>query len=382
MINFNSPNFENYFKKLEEIKKKLRNDNSEEDEKLDDMDFNDLESKKKEEENGEGNDNKIKLNEKEKRKNKKNKGNQQNKIQQLKKKKIAFMKYFFSKTNFIFIIKIILIIIISLSYYFVINLLKVKFKNDFLSFDIINDSINGVYKDSYDIFIKLKRELDIYERRLVNCTTIENKYEIKLPKSIESPKLGNLLMQITSDSSFNKKNISKFKLLYSENACKVLVDNLKDMPYCEKYWSGVLLKGMEQAITHMGVVIGAVINELQTLNTFKNPIVLFNLMNQSSFITYEQFTEYYLLRAYNKTTYIFMSLREERLYSIIFVMQYLLWIYLFISIILFITLTYFIVRYKNIFNSFLNFIGILPIQYLYEDEHLYNEIIQFGNKYY
>ena len=53
LINFNSQNFDTYFKKLEEIKKKLRNDNSDEEEKVDDMDFNDLESKKKETENRE-----------------------------------------------------------------------------------------------------------------------------------------------------------------------------------------------------------------------------------------------------------------------------------------------------------------------------------------
>ena len=384
LINFNSPNFENYFKKLDEIKKKLRNDNSEEEEKVDDMDFNDLDSKKKEEEDGEKNDIKDekKLNEKDKRKKKKKKGNQQNKIQQLKKKKLAIMKSFFFKINVFFIIKIIFIIIISLSYFLIITLLKSKFKNDFLFFDSINDSIYGVYKDSYNIFIMLKRQLDMYERRLVNCTTIENKYEIRLPKSLTPPKLGNLLMQITSDSSYNKKTIDKFKLLYSENACKILVDNINDMPSCEKYWSGVLLKGMEQAITHMGIIIGTVMNELEALNTFNSPIVLFNLMNQSTFIMYEQFTEYYLLRAYNKTTYVFKDLREERLNSIILIIKYILLSYIMISIIVFILLTYFTFKYKYIFNSFLNFIGILPIQYLSEDENLYNEIISFGNKYY
>ena len=46
MVNFNSVNFDDYIKRIDEIKKNLRNDNIEED-KGDDMDFNDGESKKK-----------------------------------------------------------------------------------------------------------------------------------------------------------------------------------------------------------------------------------------------------------------------------------------------------------------------------------------------
>ena len=274
--------------------------------------------------------------------------------------------------------------IITLSYYLTVSLLKAKFKNDFLIFDSLNDSIYGVYKDAYDLFILFKREMDIYERSFKSCTAFENQYYLKLPQSnnITTPKLGNLLMQITGASNFKKETIDKFKLLYSENACKVIVDTPLDMENCEKYWSGVLLKGMEQAITHMGVVIATVINELQTLNLYSTPIVLFNLMNQSNFITYEQFTEYYLLRAYNKTTYIFKEFREEKLNSIINVIAYILFGYVFLSIILFIILIYILFKYKYIFNSFLNFIGIFPIQYISEDETLYEEIIKFGNKYF
>ena len=386
IINFNSPNFDSYLKKLDEIKKKFRNDNSEEEEKADDFDFNDLDSKKKEEEDIEGAEIKEEKKTDEKGKKKKNKksGNHQNKIRQLKIKKLKQMTLFFTQNNLFFIIKIIFIMIITLSYYLTVSLLKAKFKTDFLIIDSLNDSIYGVYKDAYDLFILFKREMDIYERSFKSCTAFENQYYLKLPQSnnITTPKLGNLLMQITGASNFKKETIDKFKLLYSENSCKVIVDTPLDMENCEKYWSGVLLKGMEQAITHMGVVIATVINELQTLNLYNTPIVLFNLMNQSNFITYEQFTEYYLLRAYNKTTYIFKEFREEKLNSIINVIAYILFGYVFLSIILFIILIYILFKYKYIFNSFLNFIGIFPIQYISEDETLYEEIIKFGNKYF
>ena len=46
LIYFNSKNFENYFSKLNEIKKNLKNESSEEDAKEENLDFIDSESKK------------------------------------------------------------------------------------------------------------------------------------------------------------------------------------------------------------------------------------------------------------------------------------------------------------------------------------------------
>ena len=189
-------------------------------------------------------------------------------------------------------------------------------------------------------------------------------------------------MKLTKTFNSNNKKINDFNLLYSGNACILLTNDSKDREYCEKYWSGILLKGMEQAITHMGIVISTILNELQILKDIKNPVVLFHLMNQSSFITYEQFTEYYLLRAYNQTSYIFGYLREERLNSIINIMQYIICIYIIVSIFLFIILFYLVSNYKYIFNLFLNFACIFPVQYLSEDQNIFREIISFGNRYF
>ena len=387
LINFNSTEFDVYIKKLDEIKKKLRNDCSEEDDKADDMDFNELDSKKKDEDDKEGQEmnEEHRSSEKAKNKRKKKSGNKQNKIQQQKKKKLNLMTKFFSTTNIFFIVKIIIVILVSLSYYLLVTLMKIKHKKDYLFFDTINSSIYGVYKDSFDIFVYLKRELDIYERYLLNCNTLGKIiYNMKIPniKEIETPKLGNLIMKITSDSSFDKDTMDAFTLLYSKDACEALIISDSEMDNCKKFWSGVLLKGMEQAITQMGVVIGTVLDELSSLNDLNNTKMLYNLLEQSSFIIYEQFIEYYLLKSYNQTTYIFRDLRIQTINSIIRVMRYILWIYSFISICLFVLLTIFIYNSKQTLNSFLNFIGILPSQYLSEDENLFNEIIKFGNNYF
>ena len=387
IINFNSTNFDSYLKKLDEIKKKLRNDSGEEEDKADDMDFNDLDSKKKDEEEKEGNEQNEEHKSAERGKNKKKKrhGNKQNKIQQQKKKKLNLMTSFFSRTNILFIVKIIIVMLVALSYYLLVVLMKAKFKNEYLAFDIITDSLYGVYKDSYNIFLQFKRELDIYERHLLNCKTMGKiNYDMKIPNisNINIPKLGNLIMQITGSSNFNKDTLKRFTLLYSENACEALIESSSDIKYCEKFWSGVLLKGMEQAITQMGVVIGSVIDELLSLNDVETTKILIDLMDQSAFIIYEQFIEFYLLKSYNITAIILRALRQDKVDSIIKVMKYILWIYSFISIILFIFLTYFIYSSEYTLNSFLNFIGIVPSQYLSEDENLYHEIIKFGNNYF
>ena len=387
IINFNSPNFDSYLKKLGDIKKKLRNDNGEEEDKVDDMDFNYLDSKKKEEEEKEGNElnEDHKSIEKGKKKKRKRHGNKQNKIQQQKKKKLDIMTSFFATSNIFFIVKIIIVMLVSLSYYLLVIFMKAKYKNEYLSFDSINTSIFGVFKDCYNIFLSLKRELDIYERHLLNCKTMGNiNYDMKIPNinNITIPKLGNLIMQITSSSNFDKNTLSKFTLLYSENACEALIESTSGVQYCEKFWSGVLLKGMEQAITQMGVAIGSVLDELISLNDVENTKILYNLIDQSAFIIYEQFIEFYLLKAFVITAHIFDEFGEQKINSIINVMKYILWVYSFISIILFIILNFFLYSSKYTLNLFLNFIGILPSQYISEDENLFNEIIKFGNNYF
>ena len=103
LINFNSNDFDDYIKLLGEIKKKLRNDTSEEEPKEEDIEFNDLDTKKKEEEFIEEIEN---LEEKQSNKiidkNKKKKKSKQSKIQQQRKKKLNFMISFFRKKIYYF----------------------------------------------------------------------------------------------------------------------------------------------------------------------------------------------------------------------------------------------------------------------------------------
>jgi hypothetical protein len=90
------------------------------------------------------------------------------------------MKLYFTKNNILFILKILLIIFISFLYFIIAEIMKTKFKNRFIHFDKINDSIYSAIKESFDIYIPLKRELDLYEQTLTNCEE-RGTYKMKLP---------------------------------------------------------------------------------------------------------------------------------------------------------------------------------------------------------
>ena len=51
-------------------------------------------------------------------------------------------------------------------------------------------------------------------------------------------------------------------------------------------------------------------------------------------------------------------------------------IYVIGSVLLFFVMLYFVCSSKFIFNSFLNFIGIIPVKYLMEDDTLYKDVLR------
>jgi len=378
LINFNSTDFDNYLKKLDEIKKKLRNDTTEEEDKGDDMNL-------KDDEDGEGNDEieKKQLQDSHKTKNKKKDKNKHNKIQQQRKKKLKVMTKFFRINLILFLIKLILILISSMTYYILCIFIKAKYKNEFIDFYKINETIDKVFKDSFDIYLSLKRKTELFEYYLIDCDTIGDFQPIEVPEvgKINTPNFGNVIMEITRDTDLEEKTKEKFSLLFEQNACKALLEGSSEMKYCENFWFGVLLKGLEQSIVQMNIILSSVLDELKSLNDDNNKTLL-GLMSDSSFIEYSQFNEYYLGKAYDLTYHMMVEMRQQKLNSIIKHIRLILVIYLLISIFLFSLMIYFVYNFNALFNSFLNFIGIFPPKYLYEDENFYKEIVKFGEKYF
>ena len=340
----------------------------------------------KDEEEGEGNDilNEKKINEiNGKIKNKKKDKNLKQKIQQQRRNKLNIMTKYFRVNVLFFLIKIIVILFSSLTYYLLSTYIKTIKKNNLVDFYETNESVDNVYKDSFDIYISLLRKLDIYESNLINCQTIGNFVPMDIPKigDLKTPKFGNIVMQITTSTDFESESLDKFNTLYENNACSILIVDSYNMPYCNQFWSGVLLKGLEQAIIQMDVIIGTVLDELQSLNDANNRTLL-SLMSGSSFIEYSQFIQFYIFRAYNETYLLFNDLREQKLKKIINLLKLIIFFYIVISLFLFCLLIYFVYSFNSLFNSFLNFIGIFPSKYLSEDEIFYSEIIHFGEKYF
>ena len=376
LINFNTPNFEGFLNKLNELKKKFRNE-SNEDEDKEDIE-NDFDSKNEEE--NEKNENQKEISQKHLKSSKKNKKKDGNKQKQ-KKNKMKLMTFFFIKENISFGLKILLIIIISLTYYILSIFIGTNKKINLLTFDTINEELIGIFKESFDIYISLKKELVLYEDSLKNCKIDNEKeiYKMKIPlvSEIKTPNLGNNLVAITGESGFSQKTMDNFTELFSGNACPVLSHSASGLYMCSILLDGVLKKGMEQTLTKMGSTTGTIIEELNTIN---NRGKEFNeIINSSSLSLYEAFIEFYYQRAYLVLYEILSNLRSEKLSSIKKLLRMILIGYVILFNLLVLLLIYFIYYTNNIFNSFLNFIWILPVKYLSEDENFYKEVIKFGN---
>ena len=272
--------------------------------------------------------------------------------------------------------------LIVLSYYIITLLLNIKYKNNYLNFDIIINIIENTFKNSFDIYLPIIRELDFYEKHLTNCTTLNGFYKMNIPKAtdIKIPKIENEIMFIMDDNNLKKETIEKFNLIFNGDICQIAANKEKAKLYCKNFWSGVLLKGMRQALAQIGISIVSVLDELDYLNNINNNKTLFSLMSESTFFDYKIFHEVYLFRAYEKIKNIFLEFREEKLSVIVKLNKFILILYIIITIIISIFFIFFISSFRSTFNSFLNFIGIIPEKYIEEDNNMYKAIINYGQK--
>jgi hypothetical protein len=138
---------------------------------------------------------------------------------------------------------------------------------------------------------------------------------------------------------------------------------------------------MEQTIMQMSVMVNSVIDELSLIKDefgFNNTIK----GNTTNFKKYELFMEYYLLLSYLKNQEIFNDLRiDEAKYFSKLIMEILI-IYLVFYMILFILLCFIIFMYKYVYNSLFDFIAILAIKFISDDEYFYKRIIELEKKLY
>jgi hypothetical protein len=384
LINFNTPNFEMYLKNLEELKKKLKNYKNEEEENLDEMelemggksgdDSKQKNSKKQDDKNKkinrtkEGDEKKKRLSQK--------KGTKQNKVQLQRIRKKKFMAYYFYKENILFGIKIFLILICYVSY-FVVSLLVYKmYYNNYLDFDTITNNMEELYYESFRTFLQFKSELAAYQTDNFN-------YAMNLPKGndIQIPNFGNILNELNQNKIYSQKNKDIITQLYNGDMCSLLFNTTENYDYCKEFLSSILLKGLEQAIIQMGVLINSVIDELSLVNSYDTFHELVR-GNTTNFKKYELFVEYYLFKAYLKNEEIFNGLRNDQTKYYSNLTLEIIIIYLIGYLFLFILLCYFIFRYKYIYTSLFNFCAILSLKIISEDEFFYQKIIELEKKLY
>ena len=454
LINFNSQKFEVYLKSLEDIKKRLRLENEEDEEKDEDMEMDSKKETKKEEDE-ENAKKRKKINQLDENKRKK-KDKKSNKFIHVKQKKKRIMGMYFFKSNLFFTIKIIVILVLSISYYLVSTLVNSHNKKNFLDFDQTIDAIEAVFKETFELYKKLKIEMEQYENVIVakkdainnfcsnidninnnetifytisetnqtcnntncentcsnnialtkaldcaegfNCTEEiintfcegiqcilrQNNYQMRILSNEEltTPKLGSLLMPLVSDvDTSSTETEQKLNTLYNNDSCSILIkeDDKESYDYCKIFWSGILVKGMEQGITQLGLSVASVTDELKWINSsLINNTKRFSDMtykNDSAFFQFSVFVEFYLFESYLQTYRIFDVLRDVKLDNIKNNFNVILYCYLIGSIVLVAIAFYFVNDSKYLLNSFLNFVGIFPVKYIMEDNNLYHETL-------
>ena len=412
LVKFHPVSFDNYIKYLEDLKKKLRNDSGEDEEKNDEenqSNENNEQHTKDDEKNNrrEKRDSKIERNiNKESRHNKKKMQGKMSKIQQQKQEKINVMCKYIFQHNILTAFKIGIILILAMLYYVIVFVLYIKKRKEYFIFDDIINNIYGIYKDCDIIFANILNEANIFgnfdiERNyliyllqnkiiskgklngeyytLDNISSLINlTYKMNIPTSNEAaiPKVNNILLPIIANVKMDKSSIkAKLAQLFNGDICDIIFENNQTQyNTCSKFWSSILKQGLIQCITQLSVEINTVLNEMEDVN---NGIISFiDFINNSTFSQLETFVNYYFLECFRKNDEYFNIMRKDKLNILHQIVNLLLIIFFIIILILFFILILIIYSLKNMFSSFLGFIGIIPIQYLYEDEFFYKDVLK------
>ena len=287
------------------------------------------------------------------------------------------MAYYFFKENILFAFKTSIILICFVSYFIVSFLMYKHYFNNFLIFDSEVNEIEDLYYDSFKLFLRFKSEMENYQSN--------SSYKMNIPSSqdIVLPNFGNILNDMKQKSVYTKNNVALLNQLYNGDMCLLLFFNETTLDYynCKGFLSSILLKGMEQVIIQIGIMINNVIDELSLVNTtndFNNTVY----GNSTNYKKYETFIEYYLLLSYLKNEEIMDNLRIDETNNASSLALKIIIIYLVVFFVLFIFLCYFIFMYKYTYTSLFNFAIILASKFILDDEFFYHKIIELERKLY
>ena len=415
LIMFRTKNFDVYLQYLEELKKKLKKVSDEEKSEEEQNESNEINNedkddkglsqiskfikKKTNEKKSEFEKTVLKSHKEDKRKHK----GKVSKIQQQKREKIEIMGKYFIVYNVLFCFKVCGTVFLVITNYLVVYIFYSKRREDFFQLDNLMNEMIGIYKDNYLIYSYFKEEIFSFEnyelekqeyiKQLENNEiqniTINNiiytkdnikelnethyLYDINYLSQSRIKSFGNSLMYLKS-KKIKKSLYNQLKVLYSEDSCYFLFnDNQTTFYYCSNFWSSILTKGIEPTTTQLNIDLSNLLNYFIQVNN-KEIINLSSMTNNIFYI--EVYITFYFMWSFEKTIEIFESIRKDYINDLITKFNVIFAIYFIIALCLFISLNITIYSAKENFNSFLNFIGILPIQYLSEDDIFYRETLK------
>ena len=350
----------------------------------------------------------------EERKSRKKKDNKKGRGIGIKQLKIQAMSKYFKQMNIFFIVKIIITFLFSFSFFIVLIIMEKNYKKILLDLDEVINDIGSVYKDGFYNLLLLKNITQAHIEYQIEKMKAKYYFEqgddtymindiaydrtnITLYKVIsESPsnlklvdlKLGNALMIILNDDSIDLHLREKLNELYNGNSCKVLFNDTEQTEQspinygnCILFWSAILQKGMEQSITQMIIEKNSVEDELSALSRGDKNITDIMQMD-SAYRRFEFFVIYYFLKSFWETSKIFEQIKELKIDNIRNIYLIITIVYMVITFFLIIVVKYVIRNSKKIFNSFLNFIVILPAKYLRYDSYFLEEVLKLEDKLY
>ena len=416
LIKFSNPKFEYYLKYLEDIKKRLRNDTGEEDdnvfgEKENNSEEEGSENKKKDENKEKSNEVDLKKTMKDsKKKDRKKMSNKLAKITQQRNEKYKVMSKYFLFNTILFSIKFSSLLIIYMSYYLIINRVFNNNRSSFIEFDQISNTISGYFREIAIILVKIRKQdenniefsllknnaINLLKNNTSSIVNFNNKnYSYDMLNELESqyykynyeeyevPIIGNLILPLIKDVSETDSTSpeAKLKQFFNGDSCSLMFDKEEDIfsfNNCLTFWSSIFLQGFEQVLLQLNIVIN---NYLKYIDDYNNGFKTYENILDSIDSLYKFFDLYYI-PGYLAVNKYFKIIREKKIDKFNSHFDIIKWIYIIIAILLCLLLFLVIYSFKIILTSFLNFIAILPIHYLIEDEDFYEDVVKLEKKLY
>ena len=400
MLNFQSKEFDDYIKYLEEIRKKLNNENEEEI----DSENNNNEGLYIEEKNILKNFN-YTINDMKKKKEKKEHEKEKRKkyhLQQLQKKeKKQIMIHFYILLEFFSSLKYCVILILFMSFYIIIYPIYITKRNNYLSYDNITSQIENISIETILNYIKMKKNIINYINFVKDKENCNNKLisgEKQCIINNISLTLSNISKHKFNFSIFNEnipvednikflkfiKNMDsedlqnpegELSILYYGNMCKILIkknDNI-NLNQCTFFWNSILIQGLQQSIVYYNNLIKIILNQF-IRTQFDSNLNLFNSVTLNLIEIEEYLLKYfYLTKSYSNS--LFLKIKKHKSKKIINDLSIILLCFIVIYILLYLFIVLFIEQTKKNFCSFANFLVIFPHKYIIKDDEFYTALL-------